>query len=685
MALACSWGGFAQSDIRFSHFFQDDHTIMIRYLMQYPLGYAGAFFCGSGIGHYFVGQGDYKSLGIDLPEGATGVEIQGKTNILIGVGSFSKNYPAPGRGWHHVALVRKKNQMQLFIDGEARDSFSIPSDNLPNGVLRFGQSPLPLPNEMVGGQFYGLLDDFALFNTDLSAQHVKELADAKRLTDVPSLIEHDSFKAGYVFRNVRPTSVPEKFRRELQLSPAASFQEVSESRNAIVDVSKIPLPLNTHMHLPFAPGEAWRVTQGYNQTASHNGYAAFCWDFTRAGIGGSEGEMIYSATSGRVRQVVDCLSTPTDSWNYVAVIQDHNESCDYLHIKKDSSLVSRGDHVSFGTPLARVGDVGAAEGAYHLHFAISNGEVTAPNLNSTTCTDTVEVGGSNFFTMPAAFSNYEAEINGAWKLVIRGIPQTDQRIRRPADEGPIRYTAVWERSTVPEIQVYGMRYEPYRAKYDSIWDAGWRLALLETVGVDDHARYTAVWRLTGGGEFQLYGATRSEIDAENNKRHRDGWRIDMLTSYVVDGHAHYTGVWRPGDQARPMIMGETFNALNARDRVQRDLGFRLHRLSSHSNGDEARYSAIWRLSNEEEVPFFDQTEHDYRADYGARLDKGYRVKLLSIAVVNGEPKYSGAFVKQANPGDEERWHAVSYGDLRARYDVLWQQGWRLRLLEPYVS
>src|SRR6185503_5215470 len=155
MALACTWGGFAQSDIRFSHFFQNDHTIAIRFLRQYPLAYAGAFFCVSGTGNYFAGQGDYKTLGVDLPDGQAGFEHQGETNILIVVGSFSKNFPLSGKGWHHVALVRKNNQMQIFIDGEANRPFSIASDNLPNGVLRFGQSPLLLPNEMVGGQFYG--------------------------------------------------------------------------------------------------------------------------------------------------------------------------------------------------------------------------------------------------------------------------------------------------------------------------------------------------------------------------------------------------------------------------------------------------------------------------------------------------------------------------------------------------
>ncbi|HEV8426520.1 MAG TPA: peptidoglycan DD-metalloendopeptidase family protein [Pyrinomonadaceae bacterium] len=660
MALACTWGGYADSDVEFSKFIGDNHTISIRFLMQYPLAYAGAFFSVHGAGRYFVGQGDFQSL--------SSPTSPGKTNLLIMIGTQSMNIPVSGDGWHHVALVRTGNEMEVFIDGLGHRPFRVPTNHLPVGTLRFG-SGFSQPHG-VGGQFYGLLDDFALFKTDLSAERIKSLAGPKRLTDDESLRDDESFLVGYVFRNVRPTSLPPRLRRQLDTKPPATFVEVSDIRNPTLDLPKIPLPLNSPMHLPFAPGEVWRVGQGYQGLQSHHGYAAFCWDIVRDGaIGGSDGEMIYSASSGKVRDAEDGFTNPVPNpqdTNFVSVRNDDDLCCDYLHIKTDSALVSPGAQVNFGTRLALVGDIGV-EGP-HLHMAVSNGNPSA-----------------TFFTMPAAFSNYEAEIDGDWKLIIRGIPQSNQRVRRPLDEGPIRYTAVWQRGTGAEIQMYGVTYEQYRAKYDSIWNDNWRLALLETVGVDDRARYTAVWRPTGGSEFQLYGATKAELEAENDKRHSDGWRIDLLTSYVVDGQARYTGVWRPSDQRRPMMIGETLNTLNARDQAQRDQGFRLHRLSTHSNGVEARYSAIWRLSNEEEEPFFDRTEHDYRAAYGARLELGVRVKLLSIAVVNGEPKYSGAFVKQANPGDEERWHAVSYGDLRARYDVLWQQGWRLKLLEPYVS
>ena len=46
-------------------------------------------------------------------------------------------------------------------------------------------------------------------------------------------------------------------------------------------------------------------------------------------------------------------------------------------------------------------------------------------------------------------------------------------------DGEVRYTAVWRPSTKGEIQVYSWTYADYRAKYDVLWQYGWRLKLLE--------------------------------------------------------------------------------------------------------------------------------------------------------------------------------------------------------------
>lgn len=62
--------------------------------------------------------------------------------------------------------------------------------------------------------------------------------------------------------------------------------------------------------------------------------------------------------------------------------------------------------------------------------------------------------------------------------MLRGIPRAGQWVRRAGPSSPVRYTAVWRRSTEGEIQVYGWTYEDLRARYDVLWELGWRLALL---------------------------------------------------------------------------------------------------------------------------------------------------------------------------------------------------------------
>jgi hypothetical protein len=47
----------------------------------------------------------------------------------------------------------------------------------------------------------------------------------------------------------------------------------------------------------------------------------------------------------------------------------------------------------------------------------------------------------------------------------------------------VLYTAVWRPSMEGETQVYGWKYEDYRAKYDELWNQGWRLYILQAYTV----------------------------------------------------------------------------------------------------------------------------------------------------------------------------------------------------------
>ncbi len=75
---------------------------------------------------------------------------------------------------------------------------------------------------------------------------------------------------------------------------------------------------------------------------------------------------------------------------------------------------------------------------------------------------------------------------------------------------PGRFTAVWRPSTSSEIQVYGWRYADYRAKYDQLWNQGWRLYSLQPFVNGSDVLYDAVWRPGTHSEIQVYGWTYAD-------------------------------------------------------------------------------------------------------------------------------------------------------------------------------
>jgi hypothetical protein len=110
-----------------------------------------------------------------------------------------------------------------------------------------------------------------------------------------------------------------------------------------------------------------------------------------------------------------------------------------------------------------------------------------------------------------------------------------------------RYSAVWRPAPSEEIQVYGWKYEDFRAKYDELWPQGWRLHLLNNYVVNGEVLYTAVWRPSTEGEIQVYGWTYEDFRAKYDELWPQGWRLhivaiyttyDALTDYMRDCLTH---------------------------------------------------------------------------------------------------------------------------------------------------
>jgi polyglycine hydrolase-like protein len=94
------------------------------------------------------------------------------------------------------------------------------------------------------------------------------------------------------------------------------------------------------------------------------------------------------------------------------------------------------------------------------------------------------------------------------------------------------YTAVWRPSTQGEIQVYGWKYADYRAKYDELWNQGWRLKLLSVYVIGGEPSYTAAWRPSTEGEYQVYGWPYEDLRPYYDVKWMLGWRLKLIDAYV---------------------------------------------------------------------------------------------------------------------------------------------------------
>ncbi|MBS0183434.1 MAG: hypothetical protein JSS39_13610 [Nitrospira sp.] len=178
-----------------------------------------------------------------------------------------------------------------------------------------------------------------------------------------------------------------------------------------------------------------------------------------------------------------------------------------------------------------------------------------------------------------------------------------------------RYTAVWQPSTENEVQVYEWSYQDYRAKYDELWQQGWRLKLLSPYVIDNEVRYTAVWRPSIEAEIQIYDAPYEAYRTEYDKLWNQGWRLKLLSLYVINNEVRYTAVWRPITEPEIQLYGWSIDALRARYDELWQQGWRLKLLSPYVLNGIVWYTAVFKLTEEGEIQIYGWYYDDYRAEY----------------------------------------------------------------------
>ena len=443
MALALTWGGFADTDLRISEYFHKDHTVMIRFMPQYPNGYAGPLIGETGAMTYVIGQGRGDGT---------------HTRLTMQFGSRRQDFDAnivAGK-WHHLAIVREGQFLTLHLNGTPfpnRLEFPAPSQQQMvdvKGTVRFGRRKAGKLVDDRQAQFYGLLDEVSVFTRPFTKTEV-ELAAAKQspLTgDEPGLL------AGWTFSKKKPSNM--RLGRPLKLGPNASLVEPSASRNSSQDKELLPEPPSEfNAQLPLPMGTSWIVGQGYNGGPSHWDVAEFCLDLNLAGGSpgaqfpdGTAGAPVHACAEGKVERLLE-----NDGVLEVGDGDGHNWFYGHLLVGSATQAgIGPGKSITKGQQLGAMGKTGT-EGE-HLHVAF--GEI---------------IPGSNPLagvTIPAAFTKYQRfdtddNGNGGWTSVGVGVPQLGQIIRRPRpidliDIGVHRKWAplvAWQQDRLQEIKRFG--------------------------------------------------------------------------------------------------------------------------------------------------------------------------------------------------------------------------------------
>jgi len=445
-AALFTWGTSYDTDILVESFFGSDHAVMVRFMPQYERSYEGPLFTTIG-----EAADPVYTVSLTSERAATGME----PHVLVRLGGARALYqvphpvaptlsssgeitaPTPAAAvWRQLFIVRRGDALEVWLDGDhlCRTANPLgtpvpPCDltvgaTAPRGQLRLGNRPIADPNAETQNQFYGFIDDIAVFDhaltpTELLGWFLTGSGIAEGSTGLRTGINFD-----------RPGTGP-RIREPASLRGNARIVVVSAGHASGIDAPTLPLVSSASpLELPFAFGETWQVRQEFATQFTHANTAAFCWDFIhvtdplRTGHGTPDdptgpGPTFIAASDGNVELIQQQFTAPSGPANFIVIRRGPDEFVTYAHLTQHSARVAVGASVRRADRLAQTSNVGGQP--VHLHIAVTNRPEALDGQPST-----------QLVTRPAYFVDYcvSNDFGITWSVVRFGMPRLAQWVKR---------------------------------------------------------------------------------------------------------------------------------------------------------------------------------------------------------------------------------------------------------------
>lgn len=219
------------------------------------------------------------------------------------------------------------------------------------------------------------------------------------------------------------------------------------------------------------------------------------------------------------------------------------------------------------------------------------------------------------------------------------------------------FAGIWEAVPGPAWEARcDLSSAQYQAKFDELFQQGFRLVDVSCYLIGDQVRYAAIWEQRGGPAWAArHDMTKSSFQAIFDDLVQQGYRLTRVSGCGGNDGGRYAALFEqspgPAWEARiEMTRAEfqqRFNDFTSK-------GFRLIDINGYGVGQEARFAGIWeQRAGSPWQAYLDMTQEEFQARFDDLSKQGYRLKRMSGYWVGDRNWFAGIWEQ----GDGPAWIA----------------------------